>query len=78
MTQFDSKSTAMATKTDGYGAGSLDKLTISPSGMFAATYTNGITQNLAQVALFKFDNPGGLEKSGRNMYTRVKQLRHGY
>lgn len=68
MTQYDSKSTAMATKTDGYAAGSLDKLTISASGMFVATYTNGITKNVAQVALFSFNNPGGLEKSGDNLY----------
>ena len=69
MTQFDSKTTAMASDTDGYGAGSLDKLNISSDGIFSATYTNGITKKLAQVALFRFDNPGGLEKSGGNFYT---------
>lgn len=68
MTQYESTTTAMASATDGYGAGSLDKLTISSNGMFVATYTNGITKNLAQVALFKFNNPGALEKVGGNMY----------
>lgn len=68
MTQYESTTTAMASATDGYGAGSLDKLTISSNGTFVATYTNGITKNLAQVALFKFNNPGALEKVGGNMY----------
>lgn len=71
MTQYDSTSTAMASATDGYGAGSLDKLTISSSGMFVGTYTNGVTKNLAQVALFNFNNPGGLEKTGANMYVET-------
>jgi len=68
MTQYDSTSTAMATDTDGYGAGTLSKITASSTGMFVATYTNGETKNKGQVALFSFNNPGGLNKSGGNLY----------
>jgi flagellar hook protein FlgE len=68
MTQYDSPSTAAPFRTDGYPAGSLAKLTVSSTGMFVAAYTNGQTANKAQVALFNFNNPGGLEKAGGNMY----------
>jgi len=69
MTQYDSTTTAQATTTDGYTSGTLQTRTVNTSGMFVATYTNGQTQNKAQVALFDFNNPGGLMKTGGNMYT---------
>lgn len=70
LTQYGGESTIQATNGDGYAAGTLDlaKLTIDPSGIIVGGFTNGRTQNLGQVALAVFNNPGGLNKVGENMF----------
>ena len=68
MTQFGGDSTAQATVTDGYGAGTLSKVTIDPTGTIVGRFTNGQSLNLAQVALAVFNNPAGLNKVGENLF----------
>lgn len=53
---------------DGYGTGVLTKKTIDPNGFVVGTFSNGQTQNLAQIALAVFNNPAGLDKVGNNMF----------
>ncbi len=71
MTQYASEATAASTETDGYPDGTLDKLTVNSSGVFVGTYTNGLSKELAKVALYSFNNPQGLESSGGNFYTET-------
>ncbi len=61
-------STAEVISTDGYPAGQLTGFSIDPSGIITGSYSNGISQPLAQVALAYFANPGGLVKSGEGVY----------
>ncbi len=74
LTQYgdSGESTLQATNGDGYPAGTLDlaKLTIDQSGVIIGGFTNGRTQNLGQVALAVFNNPGGLTKAGENLFAK--------
>ncbi len=53
---------------NGYTRGSLEDFTIDSSGVITGLYTNGITRPLGQIAVASFPNPGGLIKSGENLY----------
>ena len=44
-------------------------MTVSKNGMINATYTNGDTRLLGQVAVAEFANASGLEKAGNNLYS---------
>ncbi len=48
--------------------GKMNGVTISPSGLIYATYTNGNTKLLGQIAVATFANAMGLEKVGDNLY----------
>lgn len=71
ITQFSGDSDVFADSTDGYAAGVIDmaKLFIDPSGIIGATFSNGKSKQLGQVALANFTNPGGLTKAGQNMFS---------
>jgi len=68
ITQFASPSTTIAMEQDGYGMGILDSFTISTDGMIIGNFSNGVTRNLAQVTLARFNNPAGLESLGGNLF----------
>ncbi len=68
ITQFGGSSTIQATGQNGYAAGTLDTTSIDPSGIIVGKFTNGQSQNLAQVALATFNNPAGLNKVGENLF----------
>lgn len=75
LTQYEADSSAWAGKTDpsdpmakGYPAGSLSSYTIDQNGIITGRYDNGLTIPLAQLALATFDNPGGLNQVGQNIY----------
>lgn len=67
MTQFAAATTVSAIDRDGYAMGSLDSFTIDSSGVITGVYSNGLTQELARIALAAFSNPGGLLKRGGNL-----------
>ena len=69
ITQFESPSTTKAIEQDGYTMGMLDGFSIDDSGTLTGVYTNGNRKPLAQVALAKFANAGGLDKSGGSTFT---------
>jgi flagellar hook protein FlgE len=68
VTQYGTASEAYKTLQDGYTAGTLAGLTFNDDGSLTAIYTNGINQNIAQVALAKFENPEGMFKMGQNRF----------
>lgn len=49
--------------------GELSGVTIQKDGMIYASYDNGQTKLLGQIAVAEFPNPAGLEKSGDNLYS---------
>jgi flagellar hook protein FlgE len=67
-TQYGSASDIYRTTQDGYTAGTIGGLSFNDDGVLAAFYTNGVTKNIAQVAVAKFENNEGLFKAGNNMF----------
>lgn len=74
---YDNKgtSTVGATSGDSNGIGSgrtLGKMigvSVQKNGMIYATYNNGMTKLLGQIATAEFANASGLEKAGDNLYS---------
>lgn len=56
---------------DGKGrkTGKLKGFSIESNGMIYASYTNGQSKLLGQIAVAEFANPSGLQKEGENMYS---------
>ena len=69
LTQYSGTSTVKAS-ADGNAAGTLKSISIDSSGSITGTYTNGVKQAEAQVAIAQFNNPGGLTKNGSSLYTQ--------
>ena len=73
---FDNKGTSTVGATsgdlDGLGAGrrlgDMIGVSIQNNGMIYATYDNGMTKLLGQIATAEFANASGLEKKGDNLY----------
>ncbi len=53
---------------DGNAAGTLKSISIDSSGIITGTYTNGISQSEAQIAVAQFTNASGLTKTGASLY----------
>ncbi len=58
---------------DGLGAGrklgNMTGVTIQTNGMIYASYDNGMTRLMGQIAVAEFSNAAGLEKAGDNLYS---------
>ncbi|WP_418790237.1 flagellar hook protein FlgE [Phosphitispora sp. TUW77] len=68
VTQYASDSNTELNSQDGYSSGVLNGYSIDPLGIITGRFSNGVTQQMAQVALASFNNPSGLTKSGENLY----------
>lgn len=68
-TQFGSPFSVNTLNQDGYASGQLVGLAISSDGAVKGRYTNGQSQNLAQIVLVQFANPNGLKPMGQNQWT---------
>lgn len=68
-----STTTSVKGKEGGLGAGrpigELDTIGIDQNGIITATYTNGMSRCLGQIAVAQFANASGLEKMGDNLYS---------
>lgn len=64
VTQYAGRKSLVTTEQDGFSSGVLQSYSVSPDGRLVGTYSNGRTQNIAQVALAVFANPEGLERLG--------------
>ena len=71
LTQFAGDNTINAT-ADGNEEGNLSSVSIDSSGIITGTYTNGIKQAEAQVAIAQFTNAAGLTKTGSSLYQESK------
>ena len=53
---------------NGAAVGKLESYTLGSDGSLIGSFSNGIKQVLAKIALAKFTNPAGLEKAGGSSY----------
>ena len=67
-TQFAGTSTTYMLTQDGYAAGLLTGIIVDSEGIISGTFSNGQTQNLAQIALARFPSPWGLKSVGNNLF----------
>jgi flagellar hook protein FlgE len=63
-TQFGGEFGVTSVIQDGYSTGQLSTVSIDPSGVVSAVYTNGRTTQLGQLAMANFPNPQGLKQLG--------------
>lgn len=71
MTQFTSTSgSEMVVSQDGLPEGVLERFSIGANGVITGVFSNGLTEDLAQIALSTFGNPNGLINQGGNLFTR--------
>jgi flagellar hook protein FlgE len=68
LTQFSGVNSLAANDQDGSAPGALQTFTIAQNGVITGVFSNGRTQNIAQMAIANFDNPAGLEKLEGSMY----------
>lgn len=70
--QYGKDSDLITWQQDGSAAGTINNLSFNDEGVLTALYSNGETQDIAQIALSKFENPEALFKVGNN---RLKEAR---
>ncbi|WP_064093705.1 flagellar hook protein FlgE [Rossellomorea aquimaris] len=68
ISQFDSSSSANVNTVDGNSEGYLESFNIGSSGEVNGVFSNGEVRVLSQLALATFSNPGGLIKTGSNLF----------
>lgn len=71
-TQFASASTTVFQSASGYGAGSLQNISVDVDGIITGQYSNGQVTPLFRVALGKFQNVQGLFKEGGNLFSETR------
>jgi flagellar hook protein FlgE len=69
VTQTGGTSSVTPRSQDGYASGSLSGIEVDATGTVRGSFTNGIKITLGQIMLAEFNNPGGLEKAGDNMWS---------
>ncbi len=69
ITQFAGQSSVNLVSQDGYAAGNLSSISVDSTGRIFGGFTNSQTEVLGQIAVAKFTNPSGLQKTGDSLYT---------
>ncbi len=72
LTQYDSASVVQATLTNGTAFGNLSEVKIDEKGFVTAIFDNGVTRQIAQVAIATFPSADSLTETSGNAY-RVSQ-----
>lgn len=57
-----------ASSQDGFAAGTLASFSITESGRIKGVYSNGVTRDLGQILMARFNNSGGLQQIGDNLW----------
>ena len=68
VTGYGATSATSSLTQDGYAAGQLSGFEFDRAGIAYASYTNGETRAVGQVALATFTNTGGLESKGKTNF----------
>jgi flagellar hook protein FlgE len=70
MSMLSAASSATVTSQDGLAAGTVSDVFISPNdGKVSLVYSNGLTEEVGQVALARFTNPAGLNRADGTSFT---------
>jgi flagellar hook protein FlgE len=69
MTQTANASSNNARSQDGFAAGVLDTYSVQSDGTVEATFSNGQTEAIGQIAVASFANPEGMTLDGGNQYS---------
>jgi len=72
-TQYGSPSAIQSVSQDGYASGYLSGVVIDSNGTITGNYTNGVTQNIAQLVLADFVNLYGLARQGSQLYMATSE-----
>lgn len=67
-TQYGTNSNVARHTQDGYQAGTLASMSFNDDGVLTAVYDNGISKDISQIAIAKFENNEGLFKVGKNLF----------
>lgn len=68
LTNYNGQASISVKASNGFPAGSLSQFQIAPNGTVIGIYSNGVKENVGQIALANFNNPGGLERLGDTTY----------
>ncbi|WIY68844.1 flagellar hook protein FlgE [Aquidulcibacter paucihalophilus] len=68
LTQYDSGSVVQAVLTNGTAFGNLSEISIDDTGFVTAIFDNGVTRQIAQIALATFPSPDNLTQTSGNAY----------
>ena len=68
LTQQQAKNVVQSITTNGTSFGNLGGISIDANGYVTAQYDNGVTRQIAQVALATFPNPDGLQSASGDVY----------
>jgi flagellar hook protein FlgE len=69
LTQLSGPSGVKTISSDGAGVGNVTGVTVGADGFVTATFDNGQTRKLAEIAIATFANPDGLTTGSGNSYT---------
>lgn len=69
LTSFGTTSAVSGVRQDGYAAGQLAGFEFDRAGIAYASYSNGETRAVGQLALASFTNPGGLKSAGKTNFS---------
>jgi flagellar hook protein FlgE len=69
VTGYAGMTTVAATGQNGSASGTLESFTLGGDGSLIGAFSNGLKQTVGRIALAKFTNPAGLEKTGDSSYT---------
>ena len=72
-TMYAGENTVRSLAQDGFAAGELAGIDISPDGTISGVFSNGETLTLGQVALADFTAPQGLERQGGNLWAATRE-----
>ncbi len=73
LTQYGSAFAVTQQTQDGYAPGTVAGYSISADGTILASYTNGETKAMGQIALANFANPQGLSPLGGNVWAETME-----
>lgn len=68
ITQTAGTSNTSTTIQDGYAAGAYQGFTVDSNGVISASFSNGLTQSVGQVAVAEVADQSGLSRAGANNY----------
>ncbi len=72
-TQYGTTSSIARHTQDGNSAATLSSLSFNDDGVLTASYDNGTSRDIAQIAIAKFENNEGLFKTGKNLLKETRK-----